>query len=68
MAAPIWGRGQVVQLGGGQHGYCSGLSDTVWHSELPEHLCSGQLDGLLGERLDVWQCGRGGPQQAHGGE
>ena len=28
---------------------------TVRHSELPEHLCSGQLDGLLGESFVVWQ-------------
>ena len=32
----------------------------MWHSELPEHLCSGQFDGLLGEGLVVCQCGRGG--------
>ena len=43
----------------GKHGSCSGLSDTVRHSELPEHLCSGQLDGLLGEGLVACQCGRG---------
>ena len=54
-------------VGGGQRGCCSGLSDTVWHSELPEHLCSGQLDGLLGEGLLVCQCGRGGSRRAHGG-
>ena len=41
----------------GKHGSCSGLSDTVRHSELPEHLCSGQLDGLLGEGLVACQCG-----------
>ena len=55
-------------LGGGQRGCCSGLSDTARHSELPNHLCSGQLDGLLGERLVVWQCGRGGSWQVHGRE
>ena len=38
------------------------------HSELPEHLCSGQLDGLLGEGLIVCQCGRGGFRRAHGEE
>ena len=37
----------------GQRGCCSGLSDTVQHSELPELLCSGQLDGLLGKGLVV---------------
>ena len=55
-------------LGGGQRGCCSGMSDTVRHSELPEHLCSGQLDSLLGEGLVVWQCGRGCSCKAHGGE
>ena len=57
-----------MRLGGGQRGCCSGLSDTVRHSELPEHLSSSQLDGLLGEGLVVWQCGCGGSRQAHGGE
>ena len=46
-------------VGGGQCGCRSGLSDTVRHSELPEHLCSSQLDGLLGKGLVVCQCGRG---------
>ena len=36
----VWGRGQVVRLVGGQSGCCSGLSDTVRHNELPEHLYS----------------------------
>ena len=56
----IWERRAGCAVGGGHHGCCSGLSDTVRHSELPEHLCSGQLDGLLGEGLIVCQCGRGG--------
>ena len=55
-------------VGGGQHGCCSGLRDTVRHSELPEHLCSGQLDGLLGEDLVVCQCSHGGSRRAHGGK
>ena len=55
-------------VGGGYRGYCSGLSDTVRHSELSEHLCSGQLDGLLGESLVVCQCGRGGFRRVHGDE
>ena len=38
------------------------------HSELPENLCSSQLDGLLGEDLVVCQCGHGGSRRAHGGE
>ena len=33
-------------LGGGQRGCSSGLSDTVRHGELLEHLCSGRLGGL----------------------
>ena len=52
----------------GKHGSCSGLSDTVQHSELPEHLCSGQLDGLLGEGLVACQCGHGSSRQAHSGK
>ena len=47
------GVGQVVWLGGGQHCCCFGPSETMRHSELPEHLCSGQLDGLLREDLVV---------------
>ena len=47
----VWGRRAGCVVGGGQRGCCSELSNTVRHSELPEHLCSGQLDGLLGE---VW--------------
>ena len=64
----VLGRRAGCVVGGGQRGCCSGLSDTVWHSELPEHLCSGQLDGLLGEGLVVCQCGRGGSRRAHGGK
>ena len=55
-------------LGGGQRGCCSGVSDTLWHGELLEHLCSCQLGGLLGEGLDVWKCGDGGSRRAHSGE
>ena len=62
------GRGQVVWLGGRKRGCCSGLSDTMRQSELQEHLCSGQLDGLLGEGLVVWLCNCGGSRRAHGGE
>ena len=49
----VWERRAGCVVGGGQRGCCSRLSDTVQHSELPEHLCSGQLDGLLGEGLFV---------------
>ena len=55
----VWGRRADCVVGGGQRGSCSGLSDTVWQNELPEHLCSGQLDGLLGEGFIVCQCGHG---------
>ena len=69
----VWGRRAGCVVGGGQRDCCSGLSgkvncrSTVWQSELPEHLCSGKLDGLLGEGLVVCQCGRGGSRRAHGG-
>ena len=58
----VWWRRAGCVVGGGQRGCCSKLSDTVRHSELPEHLCS----GLLGESLVVCQCGRGGSHRAHG--
>ena len=48
-------------VGGGQ-------LDTVRHSELSEHMCSGELDGLLGEGLVDCQCDRGGSHRVHGGE
>ena len=64
----VWGRRASCMVGNGQRGCCSRLSNTVQHTELPEHLCSGQLDRLLGEGLVVCQCGRGGSRQAHGGE
>ena len=64
----VWGRRAGCVVGGGQRDCCSGLSGTVWQSELPEHLCSGKLDGLLSEGLVVCQCGRGGSRRAHGGE
>ena len=64
----VWGRRAGCVVGDGQRGCCSRLSDTVRHSELTEHLCSGQLDGLLGEGLIVRQCGRDGSHRAHGGE
>ena len=64
----VWGRRAGCAVGGGQRGCYSGLSDTVRHSELPEHLCSGQLDSLLGEGLIVCQCGRGSSRLVHGGE
>ena len=64
----VWGRREGCVFGGGQRGCCSGLSNTVRHSELPEHRCSDQLDGLLGEGLVVCQCGCGGSRLAHGGE
>ena len=56
----VYGRKAGCVVGGGKHGCYSGLSDTMQHSELPEHPYSGQLDGLLGERLVVCQCGHGG--------
>ena len=37
----VWGRRAGCVVVGGQRGCCSRLSDTVWHSELLEHLCSG---------------------------
>ena len=52
---------------GGQRGCCSVLIDSMWHSELPEHLCSSQLDGLLGEGLVICQCDRGGSCRVHSG-
>ena len=63
----VWGRRAGCVVGSGHRGCCSGLSDTVRHtdSELPEHPCSSQLDGLLGEGLVVCQCGRGGSRPAH---
>ena len=49
----VWGRRAGCVVGGGQRDCCSGLSGTVWQSELPEYLCSGKLDGLLSESLVV---------------
>ena len=50
-------------FGGGQRACCSGLNNTVQHSELPEHLCSGQLDSLLGEGLVVCQWAMAAPAE-----
>ena len=36
--ASVWGRRAGCVVGGGKRACCSGLSDTVRHSELPEHL------------------------------
>ena len=64
----VWGRRAGCMVRGGKRGCSSGLSNTVRHSELPEHLCSGQLDSLLSEDLVVCQCGRSGSCRAHGGK
>ena len=64
----VWERRTGCVVGGGQRGCCSGLSDTMQHSELPEHLCISQLHGLMGEGSVVCQCGRGSSRRAYSGE